>query len=77
MSDLVFILGGGAISWASKKQTCITDSIMAVEFITWASASKETDWLRNLLHEIPMWPKPISLISIHYGSAATLAKAYS
>jgi len=29
----VFILGGGVISWAWKKQTCITHSIMEQEFI--------------------------------------------
>ena len=73
----VFTLGGGAISWVSKKQTCITDSTMAAKFIALASASKEANQLRNLLHEIPMWPKPISPISIHCDSAATLAKTYS
>nr|GEV74783.1 zinc finger, CCHC-type [Tanacetum cinerariifolium] len=32
-SEWVFLLGGGAISWASKKQTCITGSIMKFEFV--------------------------------------------
>ncbi|CAM8988449.1 unnamed protein product [Rhodiola kirilowii] len=32
-SGWVFLLGGGAISWASKKQTCITSSTMESEFI--------------------------------------------
>ncbi|GKB77201.1 zinc finger, CCHC-type containing protein [Tanacetum coccineum] len=32
----VFLLGGGAISWASKKQTCITDSTMEYEFVALA-----------------------------------------
>nr|GEX83392.1 zinc finger, CCHC-type [Tanacetum cinerariifolium] len=27
ISGWVFLLGGGAISWASKKQTCITGSL--------------------------------------------------
>ncbi|GJR34523.1 zinc finger, CCHC-type containing protein [Tanacetum coccineum] len=73
----VFLLGGGAISWASKKQTCITDSTMESEFVALAAAGKEAEWLRNLIYEIPLWPKPISPISIHCDSAATLAKAYS
>ncbi|GKD90999.1 zinc finger, CCHC-type containing protein, partial [Tanacetum coccineum] len=73
----VFLLGGGAISWASKKQTCITDSTMESEFVALAAAGKEAEWLRNLIYEIPLWPKPISPISIHYDSAATLAKAYN
>ncbi|GKB00470.1 zinc finger, CCHC-type containing protein, partial [Tanacetum coccineum] len=73
----VFLLGGGAISWASKKQTCITDSTMESEFVALAAAGKEAEWLRNLIYEIPLWPKPISPISMHFDSAATLAKAYS
>ncbi|GJZ69031.1 zinc finger, CCHC-type containing protein [Tanacetum coccineum] len=32
-SGWVFLLGGGAISWASKKQTCITGSTIESEFV--------------------------------------------
>ncbi|GKF76254.1 hypothetical protein Tco_0225698 [Tanacetum coccineum] len=77
MSGWVFLLGGGAISWASKKQTCITGSTMEYEFVALAAASKEAEWLRNSIHEIPICPKPISLIYIQCDSAATLDKAYS
>ncbi|GJR34106.1 zinc finger, CCHC-type containing protein [Tanacetum coccineum] len=73
----VFLLGGGAISWASKKQTCITGSTMESEFLALAAAGKEAEWLRNLIHEIPIWLKPIASIFIRCDSAATLAKAYS
>ncbi|CAM8950763.1 unnamed protein product [Rhodiola kirilowii] len=76
-SGWVFLLGGGAISWASKKQTCITSSTMESKFIALAAAGKEAEWLRNLVHEIPLWPKPVASISIHCDSKATLAKAYS
>jgi hypothetical protein len=76
-SGWVFLLGGGAICWASKKQTCITNSTMESEFVALAAAGKEAEWLRNLIYEIPLWPKPISPISIRCDSAATLAKAYS
>ncbi|GJW27908.1 zinc finger, CCHC-type containing protein [Tanacetum coccineum] len=75
-SDWVFLLRGCAISWASKKQTCITGSTIEYEFVA-SAAGKEAEWLRNLIHEILIWPKPIALISIHCDSAATLAKAYS
>ncbi|GJX54803.1 zinc finger, CCHC-type containing protein [Tanacetum coccineum] len=76
-SGWVFLLGGGAISWASKKQTCITSSTMESEFVALAAAGKEAEWLKNLLLEIPLWVKPIAPISIRCDSAATLAKAYS
>ncbi|GJU32967.1 hypothetical protein Tco_1176556 [Tanacetum coccineum] len=76
-NGLVFLAGGGVISWASKKQTCITGSTMESEFLALATAGKEAEWLKNLLLEIPLWVKPIAPISIHCDSAATLAKAYS
>ncbi|GJU87594.1 zinc finger, CCHC-type containing protein [Tanacetum coccineum] len=76
-SGWVFLLGGGAISWASKKQTCITGSTMESEFVALAAAGKEAEWLRNMIHEIPIWPKLIAPISIRCDSAPTMAKAYS
>nr|GEV47415.1 zinc finger, CCHC-type [Tanacetum cinerariifolium] len=76
-SGWVFLLGGGAISWASKKQTCITSSIMESKFMALAAACKEAEWLKNLLFEIPFWVKPMARISISCDSAATLVKAYS
>ncbi|GJU01891.1 hypothetical protein Tco_1112229 [Tanacetum coccineum] len=76
-SGWAFLLSGGAISWASKKQTCITGSTIESEFVALAAAGKEAEWLKNLLIEIPLWSKPIAPISIRYDSVATLAKAYS
>nr|GEU34582.1 zinc finger, CCHC-type [Tanacetum cinerariifolium] len=40
------------------------------------AAGKEAKWLKNLLLAIPLWVKPTTPISIHYDSAATLAKDY-
>nr|GEU79105.1 zinc finger, CCHC-type [Tanacetum cinerariifolium] len=76
-SGWVFLLGGGAISWASKKQTCITGSTIESEFVALAAAGKEAEWLRNLIHDIPIWPKPIAPISIRCDSAPIMARAYS
>ncbi|GJS24442.1 retrovirus-related pol polyprotein from transposon TNT 1-94 [Tanacetum coccineum] len=73
----LFLLGGGAVSWASKKQTCIISSTMKYEFVALAAVGKEAKWLKNLILEIPLWSKPIALISIRCDSVATLAKAYS
>nr|GEV11918.1 zinc finger, CCHC-type [Tanacetum cinerariifolium] len=76
-SSWVFVLGGGAISWASKKQTCIIVSTMESEFVALAAAGKKAKWLKNLLFDIPLWVKPMEPLSINCVSAATLAKAYS
>nr|GEY53855.1 zinc finger, CCHC-type [Tanacetum cinerariifolium] len=73
----VFLLGGGVISWASKKQTCITGLTMESKFVALAAAGKEAEWLRNLIFENLLWSKPIAPISICCDSAATLAKTYS
>jgi hypothetical protein len=40
-SGWVFICGGDAISWSSKKQTCIGDFTMSAKFIAFASTSSE------------------------------------
>ncbi|GJT45754.1 zinc finger, CCHC-type containing protein [Tanacetum coccineum] len=76
-SGWVFLLRGCAISWASKKKTCITGSTMEYEFVALAADGKEAEWLRNLIHEIPIWSKLIAPISIHCDSTATLAKEYN
>ncbi|GJW80124.1 zinc finger, CCHC-type containing protein [Tanacetum coccineum] len=41
------------------------------------ATSKEAEWLRNLILEIPLWSKPIAPISICCDSVATLPKAYN
>nr|GEY92506.1 hypothetical protein [Tanacetum cinerariifolium] len=53
-SGWVFLLGGCAISWASKKQACITSSTIEAEFVALAAAGKKSEWLRNLIREIPI-----------------------
>ncbi|GKB44399.1 ribonuclease H-like domain-containing protein [Tanacetum coccineum] len=42
-SGWVFLLGGGVISWASKKQACITGSTIESEFVALAAAGKESE----------------------------------
>ena len=73
----IFTLGGGAISWTSKKQTCISHFTMELEFIALAVAGKEAEWLKNMLLDIELWPQPIPAISVYYYSEATLGRAYS
>ncbi|XP_014624244.1 receptor-like protein 43 [Glycine max] len=50
---------------------------MESEFVDLAAAGKKAEWLRNLIYEIPLWPKPVPPMSIRCDSQATLAKAYS
>ena len=76
-SGWIFTLGGGAISWASKKQTYISHSTMKSEFITLAIVGKEAEWLRNMLLDIELWPQPLPAISVYCNNEATLGNAYS
>nr|GEY13101.1 hypothetical protein [Tanacetum cinerariifolium] len=46
-SGWVFLLGGGVIFWAFKKQTCITGSTMESEFVALEIAGKEAEWLKT------------------------------
>ena len=48
----VFILGGGAISWRSVKQSCITDSTMEAEYVATCEAAKEAVWLKKFLSDL-------------------------
>lgn len=77
MSGWIYTLAGGAVSWASKKQTCISHSTMEAEFIALAAAGKEAEWMRDLLLDIQLWPGPMPSIPMYCDSQATLSKAYN
>nr|GEW78770.1 zinc finger, CCHC-type [Tanacetum cinerariifolium] len=76
-SRWLFLLDGGAISFSSKKQTCITSSTIEYESVALAVTGKEAKWLRNLILKIPLWSKPVAPISTLYDGASTLSRAYS
>ena len=76
-SGFVFILGGGAVSWKSSKQTCIARSTMESEFIALDKAGEEAEWLRHFLEDIPMWPKPVPAICVHCDSQSAIGRAQS
>nr|GEW36853.1 retrotransposon ribonuclease H [Tanacetum cinerariifolium] len=76
-SGWIYTLAGGAVSWASKKQTCISHSTMETEFIALAAAGKEVRWMRDLLPDIQLWPGLMPSIPMYCDSQATLSKAYN
>ena len=55
-SGYVFTLGGGAISWRSVKQKCVSDSTMEAEYVAASEAAKEAVWLRNFLMDLDVIP---------------------
>ena len=48
----IFKLGGGPISWCSKKQSCIALSTSEAEYIALTSAAQEGIWLQQLKSEL-------------------------
>ena len=50
----VFMLGGAAVTWASRKQQAISTSTTEAEYIGLCNAAKEAVWIRNFLQEIGM-----------------------
>ena len=56
-SGYVFTLGGGAVSWCSKKQDCIALSTMEAEYVACCLAAQEVIWLRNFLQDLNLTPR--------------------
>ncbi|GJZ56676.1 hypothetical protein Tco_0612170 [Tanacetum coccineum] len=67
-SGWVLLLGGGAISWASKKQTCITGSTMESEFMALVAAGKEVECAATLAK---------AYIQMYNGKSIHLGVSYS
>lgn len=51
-SGFVFQIGDASVSWASRKQACVTTSTMEAEYVALSEAAQETTWLRRLLAEL-------------------------
>ena len=72
-SGCVFTLGGGAISWRSVKQSCVTDSTMEAEYVVACEATKEAIWLKKFLSDLVvmrMEQVPITLFCDNSGAVA-------
>jgi hypothetical protein len=73
----LFILEDGVVSWALKKQTCITYFTIESKFIALATTSKETKWLRNVLLDIKLWSQPMTSIPLYCDSQTIMSRAFS
>jgi len=51
-SGQLFMLAGGAITWASRKQSLVASSTTEAEYIAYSDAAKEAAWLRQLCLDI-------------------------
>ncbi|OMO58188.1 Integrase, catalytic core [Corchorus capsularis] len=71
-SGYAFLLNGGAITWSSKKQSCIALSTMEAEFIACSAAVQEAVWLKRFLGSLGV-PSAVDPMTIHCDSMAAIA----
>lgn len=57
------------------KQTCTTYLTMELEFVVLLLISKEVKWLRNVLHDILLWLKPVTIVCMCCDDMTTQARA--
>ena len=51
-SGYIFEFAGGAISWRSKKQTCVALSTAEAEYMALANACQEAIWLKRMFESL-------------------------
>ena len=51
-SGYVFQISGGAVSWRSKKQSCVALSTAEAEYMALASATQEAMWMKQLIADL-------------------------
>jgi len=51
-SGQIFLLGGGPISWRSRKQHAVSTSTTEAEYIALCSAAKQAKWISQFLMDI-------------------------
>jgi hypothetical protein len=69
ISGYVYLSGGAAITWGSKRQTTIALSSTEAEYIALSEAARDAIWLRHLYGELGFIQKePILLLGDNEGS---------
>ena len=69
----VFMLGGGAVAWASKKQKCVTKSTMEAEFVACSLAASEAVWIKEFLAGLQLEQWTDAPVQIYCDNLATVS----
>ena len=64
-SGYAFLLNGGAITWCSKKRTCVALSTMEAEFVACASVVQVAVWLRRFLIHLGVTCGSVGAVTVH------------
>lgn len=67
-TGFVFMLSGGAVTWASSKQVTVALSSTEAEYMALAEAAKEGIYLKNLLNELIGFNEVITIFNDNQGA---------
>ena len=73
-SGYLFLVSGGAVSWRSKKQTCVALSTAEAEYVALASAAQEAIWMRQLTAVLENRPHKAAMLLEDNQSAISMTK---
>jgi hypothetical protein len=73
-SGYIFAFKGGAVSWRSCRQTILTRSTMEAELIALDTATVESEWLRELLMDLPVVEKYVPAILLNCDNQTVIIK---
>lgn len=74
-SGFAFLYAGAAISWISRKQSCVTLSSMEAEYVSLSEACQEAIWLRSLLQDFGQRQETATIINEDNQSCIAFVKA--
>ena len=74
ITGYVFTLGGGAVSWQSKKQPTVALSSVEAEYMAAAQAAREALWWQKLLRELGVARHPATVIHTDSQGSIALSK---
>jgi len=74
ISAYIIKVGCGAVSWKSKKQTCVALSSTEAEYVALCQAAKESEWMVDLLKGLGIEPQDAMPVFVDNQGAIALAK---
>ena len=69
----VLMLGGGPVSWRSKKQGCVSRSSTEAEYVALSDAIQEAKWLISMLKELRCIPDPVTPMTMYEDNQGCIA----
>jgi len=74
ISGYAFLIGGGAVTWSSKKQPIVALSMTEAEYIPATHSTKEASWLHALTSKLITPPTTPIIVHCNNQSAIPLSK---